>query len=44
MNVTEFQQWVRDYYEARGWSELKKLARSHGLFAHLRLAGIDQMK
>ncbi|MED3689396.1 MazG-like family protein [Peribacillus butanolivorans] len=22
MNVTEFQQWVRDYYEARGWSEL----------------------
>ncbi|MEK3887359.1 MazG-like family protein [Bacillus sp. FSL K6-3431] len=22
MNVTDFQQWVRDYYEARGWSEL----------------------
>jgi len=22
MNVTEFQQWVKDYYEARGWSEL----------------------
>ncbi|MFS0603521.1 MazG nucleotide pyrophosphohydrolase domain-containing protein [Peribacillus frigoritolerans] len=22
MDVTEFQQWVKDYYEARGWSEL----------------------
>ncbi|MEY9869148.1 NTP pyrophosphatase (non-canonical NTP hydrolase) [Peribacillus sp. B2I2] len=22
MNVTEFQQWVKDYYEARGWSDL----------------------
>lgn len=22
MNVTEFQQWVREYYEERGWSEL----------------------
>ncbi|MFF2496776.1 MazG-like family protein [Peribacillus sp. NPDC058075] len=22
MNVTEFQQWVKDYYEAQGWSEL----------------------
>jgi NTP pyrophosphatase (non-canonical NTP hydrolase) len=22
MNVTEFQQWVNDYYENRGWSEL----------------------
>ncbi len=22
MNVTEFQQWVKDYYESRGWSEL----------------------
>lgn len=22
MNVTEFQQWVKDYYEGRGWSEL----------------------
>ncbi|MFJ7511788.1 MazG nucleotide pyrophosphohydrolase domain-containing protein [Peribacillus simplex] len=21
-NVTEFQLWVKDYYEARGWSEL----------------------
>ncbi|WP_226530655.1 MazG-like family protein [Metabacillus niabensis] len=22
MNVIEFQQWVKDYYENRGWSEL----------------------
>ncbi|MBO1003270.1 MazG nucleotide pyrophosphohydrolase domain-containing protein [Pseudogracilibacillus auburnensis] len=22
MDVTEFQQWVNDYYENRGWSEL----------------------
>ncbi|PAD23256.1 hypothetical protein CHH55_23055, partial [Niallia circulans] len=22
MNVTEFQQWVKDYYEGRGWSDL----------------------
>lgn len=22
MDVTEFQQWVREYYEERGWSEL----------------------
>lgn len=22
MNVTEFQQWVKEYYESRGWSEL----------------------
>ncbi len=22
MDVTEFQQWVKDYYESRGWSEL----------------------
>jgi len=22
MNVTEFQQWVNNYYEHRGWSEL----------------------
>nr|WP_106779248.1 MazG-like family protein [Lysinibacillus timonensis] len=22
MDVTEFQQWVKDYYERRGWSEL----------------------
>ncbi|RKD25974.1 hypothetical protein BEP19_03350 [Ammoniphilus oxalaticus] len=22
MDVTEFQQWVNDYYEERGWSEL----------------------
>lgn len=22
MNVTEFQQWVKDYYESKGWSEL----------------------
>ncbi|AUJ23439.1 MazG nucleotide pyrophosphohydrolase domain-containing protein [Virgibacillus dokdonensis] len=22
MNVIEFQQWVKDYYESRGWSEL----------------------
>lgn len=22
MNVIEFQQWIKDYYEARGWSEL----------------------
>ncbi len=22
MNITEFQSWVREYYEARGWSEL----------------------
>ncbi|MEI3605532.1 MazG-like family protein [Pseudogracilibacillus sp. SE30717A] len=22
MDVTEFQQWVHDYYENRGWSEL----------------------
>lgn len=22
MNVTEFQQWVKRYYESRGWSEL----------------------
>ncbi|MFT8321747.1 MAG: MazG-like family protein [Bacillus sp. (in: firmicutes)] len=22
MNVTEFQQWVKDYYKNRGWSEL----------------------
>ncbi|KAB8130506.1 hypothetical protein F9U64_14270 [Gracilibacillus oryzae] len=22
MNVTEFQQWVKEYYEKRGWSEL----------------------
>ena len=22
MNVTEFQQWVKDYYKMRGWSDL----------------------
>lgn len=22
MNIAEFQQWVKDYYESRGWSEL----------------------
>lgn len=22
MNVTKFQQWVKEYYESRGWSEL----------------------
>ncbi|WP_431803412.1 MazG nucleotide pyrophosphohydrolase domain-containing protein [Halobacillus andaensis] len=22
MDVTEFQQWIKDYYETRGWSEL----------------------
>ncbi|OPA75160.1 hypothetical protein BVG16_21370 [Paenibacillus selenitireducens] len=22
MNVTEFQQWVKEYYESRGWSDL----------------------
>ncbi|MEI5909088.1 MazG-like family protein [Bacillus spongiae] len=22
MNIGEFQQWVKDYYESRGWSEL----------------------
>ncbi|MCK1999696.1 MazG-like family protein [Psychrobacillus psychrodurans] len=22
MNVTEFQQWIKEYYESRGWSEL----------------------
>ena len=22
MNVTEFQEWVKDYYKSRGWSEL----------------------
>jgi NTP pyrophosphatase (non-canonical NTP hydrolase) len=22
MNVNEFQQWVKEYYESRGWSEL----------------------
>jgi len=22
MNVTEFQQWVKDYYDKRGWSDL----------------------
>lgn len=22
MDVTEFQQWVKDYYDSRGWSEL----------------------
>ncbi|WP_121640254.1 MazG nucleotide pyrophosphohydrolase domain-containing protein [Virgibacillus sp. Bac330] len=22
MNVIEFQQWVKEYYESRGWSEL----------------------
>ena len=22
MNVTEFQQWVKSYYQSRGWSEL----------------------
>ncbi len=22
MNVNEFQKWVKDYYEGRGWSEL----------------------
>lgn len=22
MNVTEFQQWVKQYYESRGWSDL----------------------
>ncbi|KGR86218.1 MazG nucleotide pyrophosphohydrolase domain-containing protein [Lysinibacillus odysseyi] len=22
MDVTEFQQWVKEYYESRGWSEL----------------------
>ncbi|UOQ94786.1 MazG-like family protein [Halobacillus shinanisalinarum] len=22
MDVTEFQQWIKEYYEARGWSEL----------------------
>ncbi|GGE60303.1 MazG nucleotide pyrophosphohydrolase domain-containing protein [Priestia taiwanensis] len=22
MNVNEFQQWVKEYYEARGWSDL----------------------
>lgn len=22
MNVTEFQAWVKEYYETRGWSEL----------------------
>lgn len=22
MNVTEFQQWVKDYYKTRGWSDL----------------------
>ncbi|MGE8206801.1 MazG nucleotide pyrophosphohydrolase domain-containing protein [Heyndrickxia sp. NPDC080065] len=22
MNVAEFQQWVKDYYESRGWSDL----------------------
>ena len=21
MNVTEFQQWVKDYYEDRGWKK-----------------------
>lgn len=27
MNVTEFQQWVKDYYESRGWSELNIFIR-----------------
>jgi NTP pyrophosphatase (non-canonical NTP hydrolase) len=22
MNVTEFQKWVKDYYDSRGWSDL----------------------
>ncbi|WP_101842557.1 MazG nucleotide pyrophosphohydrolase domain-containing protein [Halobacillus sp. Marseille-P3879] len=22
MDVTEFQQWIKEYYETRGWSEL----------------------
>ncbi|ALP34854.1 hypothetical protein ASL14_00380 [Paenibacillus sp. IHB B 3084] len=22
MNIAEFQEWVKDYYESRGWSEL----------------------
>ncbi|WP_438348566.1 MazG nucleotide pyrophosphohydrolase domain-containing protein [Paenibacillus sp. FA6] len=22
MNIAEFQQWVKDYYESKGWSEL----------------------
>ncbi len=22
MDVTEFQQWVKDYYKSRGWSDL----------------------
>ncbi|MDP5276370.1 MazG-like family protein [Chengkuizengella axinellae] len=22
MNVNEFQQWIKDYYDSRGWSEL----------------------
>lgn len=22
MNVTDFQKWVKDYYESRGWSDL----------------------
>ncbi|QQK77702.1 hypothetical protein HUG15_20355 [Salicibibacter cibarius] len=27
MNVTEFQSWVKDYYESRGWSELDSFIR-----------------
>ncbi|QQK81501.1 hypothetical protein HUG20_17335 [Salicibibacter cibi] len=28
MNVTEFQSWVKDYYESRGWSELDSFIRN----------------
>ncbi|MCP3028982.1 MazG-like family protein [Halobacillus sp. A5] len=27
MDVTEFQQWIKEYYETRGWSELDSFIR-----------------
>ncbi|MBS4196679.1 MazG nucleotide pyrophosphohydrolase domain-containing protein [Lederbergia citri] len=27
MNVSEFQNWVKDYYESRGWSDLDIFVR-----------------